>query len=385
MPDIVAPPTVCEVRHNVYLRYRRQAYLTHRKVQDLRLEHDGRRLIEGTDYEVDHDEGALFPIADVEPFEAVAAFRAQGTRYDAVFFDPATQATRLVHGPERGFDVADHMPEAPPGQVKLASIHVADDAEAIAISEPDLRWIDECRRRMPNLARLMKAGQPVRLMGYGTSLTAQGGPVPDEFFMPNGQSRDCLKFYYTPSRLAPDTIARLPVVDGHVRVGFNWRLKAAIERHSPVTYLNMGISGSTAGDGETPNGFPNGNNSRRLAAARELRPDAIVIEYCINELDDANHMDKLVRMIQALRNPEADIVVLGCPGFPSFRSVEHWQRGEAAAQSAADVMGAAFVPLAPAVTHAGLARRTLCSANGINHPGPAEFEIYGRWLARIVP
>jgi hypothetical protein len=390
MPDAVERPRVREFRHRVYLRYRRSALLTHSKVQDLRLVHGDRRLREGTDYSADHDQGTVFPLVDTPPFEAVATFRALGTRYDALCLDPKTQSTHLVHGPERGFDVIDHMPSTPTDQIKVASIHVGEDSEVIRMKQPDLSWVEECRARMPNLARLMRDRDSVRLMGYGTSLTAQGGPAPDEFFIPNGVTRDCLKFYYAPSRLAPDTIERIRPVDGHIHIGFNWALKAAIERRSPTTYLNMGISGSTSDDGETRNGFPNGNNAKRLAAARELKPDVIVIEYCINDLDSPDHKMNLVRMIEALRSPTTDIVVLGCTGFPSFRSVEHWASGEAAARLAADETGAAFVPLSPLVAPGnegttGVARRTFCSANGINHPGPAEFDIYGRWLARIVP
>ena len=161
----------------------------------------------------------------------------------------------------------------------------------------------------------------------------------------------------------------------HVHAGLNWGLEDAIGQRSEsvVTFLNMGASGTTTEDGETPNGFPNGNNSRRLAAARQLQPDVVVIEYCINDLDTPHLHDNLVRMIEALRSPQTDIVVLGCPGFPNFRSIEHWRHGEEAARLAAESTDAAFVPFAPimAPEHAGatgLARRTR-STTGINHPG----------------
>ncbi len=325
------------------------------------------------------------------------------SRYDAICFDTLAGRVNIVRGAEREFDVADWMPELPPGHTRLASLLVtADDVQVIEThGYSDLMkigdsgdWIGECRRWLPNLYRQMEAGMPIRLLGYGTSLTAQGGPVPDELFVPNGHSRDRLKFYYTPSQLATDTIARIPTFDhadgvDHVHLGFNWALKEAIERRSgaPVTYLNMGVSGTTTEEGENANGYPNGRHDRRLKEAVQLEPDLVVIEYCINDLDTQELVNNLICIIEAF--VDSEVVVLGCPGFPSFRSLEHWHRGECSARAAAEATSAAFVPFAPIMAPGnegatGLARRTLCSANGINHPGPAEMMIYGRWLSKIV-
>jgi hypothetical protein len=245
-------------------------------------------------------------------------------------------------------------------------------------------WIKDCRDRLPNFNRKIEACQPVRLLGYGTSVTAIGGPQRDYWFRPNGPHRDILR-YYLEKASAEDMLRP-------VQIGINWSLKDAIETRtgSSVTYLNMAIGGTTAGDGMSRKGRPNGNDPTRIAAVRALVADLIVIEYCVNDLKSADLSDDLTRIIRSLRSSTTDILVLGSIGLPDTRKLDARIRAEADARNAAEECGVAFVPFAPLfdaegnMTVAAIQRHQLCAANGINHPGAAEMTAYGRWVRSIV-
>jgi hypothetical protein len=246
---------------------------------------------------------------------------------------------------------------------------------------------------MRRIARGQK--EPVVIVGYGTSLTAMNGGGKCDPFVPDGPYRNRIQYF----QRYPEIAERIELHDNHdgagpvhVRVGINWSFKAAIEKKTrvPVTYLNMGISGTNAGEGLSANGDRNGGDQQRLEAVNRLGADLVIIEYCMNDLRSLDLRDRLKRMIATLRQPGTDLLVLGAPGVPDPRKLALRVRAEAAARGAAEESDVAFVPFAPLFDDEGnmvkprIKRADLCPANRINHPGPAEFAAYGKWLANII-
>lgn len=266
------------------------------------------------------------------------------------------------------------------------------------ILTPSLDWVESCRTRLPNFLRKIASGQtePVVIVGYGTSLTALGGGGKCDPFTPDGPYRNRIQYFQRFAKIA-ERIEVYDCEDGagavHVRVGINWSFKAAIEKKTgaPVSYLNMGISGTSAGDGLSPNGDRNGGDLERLEAVKRLGGDLVIIEYCMNDLRSLDLCDRLKRMIAALRQPGTDLLVLGAMGVPDPRKLASRIRTEDAARRAAEESDVAFVPFAPLFDDDGnmikprIKRAELCLANRINHPGPTEFTAYGKWLANVQP
>lgn len=368
---------------------------------------NGERLLEGSDYQIDYDAGWIKGLRNVEPIDVTIAYIGERSRYDAVYRDPKTGAIKVASGDERGADVTEYRPSIPDGAIHLLDVFVTRSngvdvipATPAIARNADTTWIVEARQRLPHLLRSLRAGEPVTLVGYGDSITSQGGPAAVDWYQPDGVLRDVLEGYIYNGRFQPDTIATIPLFDHgdgagaiHTRIGWNWQFKRAMEKAYgvKVSYKNLGVGGTTS-RAAMVNGLPGGLYPQRLEALKALQPDVVVISFGMNELGDAALKANVRELIRSVRSYGAEPVVMGIPVIPGTDAdlrVDAWTKSNLDLARAAEEEMAAFVPTLDLVSPAGrtdfgFAIKSSASTNGINHPGPAELRVYGDMLSRII-
>ncbi|MGG3811003.1 GDSL-type esterase/lipase family protein [Methylorubrum rhodesianum] len=387
--------------------------LTHQYVSGLtvrRYDNDA-LLTEGVDYRVNYRRVTIQGINSTGVVFANATYTGRKSRYDLVCLDPATGAISVVGGTERGADVGEFMPVAPSWLIPLYSAHVTrqNGVDLIPLQQPPkrallkgLEWLEYGRQRLPRLRRKMRAGQPIRIAGYGDSITELGGGGSGSgyYTVPNGTYRDTAwqnqGGYFWTGRIGADVVNALPAFDHgdgnprHVHVGWNWFLKAAIEEcsGSTVTYDNWGVGGTNAGQDE-----PNGLYPPRLNAMTASNPDVVVIEFGMNELGGPFTATRIYVLADYLRSLGIDVIVMGVPLIAtpnSVNSIDEWRETNRQLEQGALAADVAFVPVAAFVDPdspcplGGQSRRTVSSTNGINHDGPYMLAQYGKLLASLV-
>ncbi|WP_425987563.1 SGNH/GDSL hydrolase family protein [Ensifer sp. R-19] len=363
----------------------------------------GERLVEGKDYQIDYDAGWIKGLRENEPVDVTVAYVGEKSRYDAIYRDPATGKVDVASGAERGADVTEYKPTIPAGTIHLMDVFVTrsngfDVIPAKTVLEPD--WVAESRRRLPHLLRKLRAGEAITLVGYGDSITSQGGPAPIDWYRPDGELRDVLEGYIYNGRFQADTVAAIPLFDHgdgagpiHTHIGWNWHFKRAMEEayRVAVAYRNLGIGGTTSRP-TLVNSLPGALYPQRLEALKSLEPDVVVISVGMNELGDASLETNVRELVRLVRSFGAEPIVMGIPVIPGTDPdlrFDAWIKSNRDLAQAAKKESAAFVPILDLVTPAGksvfgFAIRSSASTNGINHPGPAELKVYGELLSEIV-
>ncbi len=365
----------------------------------------GKRLVEGKDYQIDYDAGWIKGLRENEPVDVTVSYTGERSRYDAIYRDPATGAVAVAIGAERGADVTEYKPSIPAGTIHLMDVYVTrsngfDVIPANTGRDTEPNWVAKSRRRLPHLLRKLRAREAITLVGYGDSITSQGGPAPIDWYRPDGVLRDVLEGYIYNGRFQADTVAAIPLFDHgdgagpiHTHIGWNWHLKRAMEEAYgvAVSYRNLGIGGTTSRP-SLVNGLPGALYPQRLEAMKALQPDVVVISVGMNELGDPSLEANVVQLIRSVRDFGADPVVMGIPVIPGTDPelrFDAWAKSNLDLARAAQREAAAFVPTLDLATTAGksqfgFAVKSSASTNGINHPGPAELRGYGNMLAQIV-
>jgi hypothetical protein len=86
------------------------------------------------------------------------------------------------------------------------------------------------------MMRKLRNGKPIRLAGYGGGVTALGGRAADHAHRPNGPQRDMLACFESYGNDFKDALSLHSRDTGgpaiHHRIGWDWQLKAAIEKRS---------------------------------------------------------------------------------------------------------------------------------------------------------
>lgn len=340
---------------------------------------------------------------------------ASNARYDLVSVDRFSGEVRLTLGEERALDPEEYPAKLPTGHlplyhllttcvgiepVRLVGWHdmVREGEEA-----RHLHWLEYCRQRLPNTMRKLRTGEPIRLVGYGDSITALGGRSPDHVERSNGPTRDMMAYleYY-----GNDFKAALPLhsaADGgaaiHHRIGWNWFLKGAIEHRSActVTYDNWGIAGTSSGDDfKDIDGvrYPNVANPDRIARMLESHPDLVTIAVGMNDIGEPEDTyANVIAIGETVRKAGAEIIIVGpCRPNPKFNSRDDalWRLTHDRVIAAALDLDAAYLATWEIYGDgnegaAGIARSSHCAASMGNHPGPRELAAVGRLLSKIIP
>jgi len=284
-------------------------------------------------------------------------------------------------------------------------------ARAGLASADHTRYLDWCRARLPKTIGRALRGQSIRLIGYGDSITAQGGgnPAPDgsagNQLVPN-LDRDKLNGYYTTDqqpqiygRMPADTQALYPKYDHgdglgqiHVHLGFNWYLKSALERLGGVVeYRNWGVGGTTS-EPTLTSGLYNGRHPERLNRAVADGGHLAVIAFGMNELGQPYSFANIVAIVRAFQATGHECLVVTPPMISATglrAPIEQWRDTTHQMIEAARATDSAFINCAmlddfPGYGVSGIPPREACWINGFNHPGPTHLGIVGRALAEIV-
>lgn len=401
----------------------RLAYLD---VQSLVLKRasDGATLSTPGDYNYKEGSGMVWGTQNIADFACLATYTGRGRRYDRVCVNPNTGEILIVKGTDRIVDAAEYRPAEPDGLrtmywayvdyrgvTLLAARNFNGYARGGLASADYTRHLDWCKARLVKTIGKALRGGTIRLIGYGDSITAQGGgnPAPDgsvgNQLIPN-LDRDKISGYYTTpdqpevyGRMPPDTQALYPLYDHgdglgpvHVHLGWDWYLKAALERLGAiVTYRNWGVGGTTS-ESTITSGLYNGRQPDRLAAATGDGADVAVIAFGMNELGQPYSFANIVAIVRAFQAQGAECIIVTPPMISSTglrAPIEQWrdtthQMIEAARATDSAFINCAMIEDAPGYGVSGIPPRDACWINGFNHPGPMQLGIIGRALAELV-
>jgi|GEM_PF-2265362 len=355
----------------------------------------------GTDYRLNTDQGAVSLVSAGSDRPVLVDYSWSGIRYDLI--EMALDGTLTVKkGTERDRDVAEYLPARSAGKTPLLIVRVTSagltvwrwqDIERSLVQAPAIIQRNRARN-LGSFHRALRSGSAVKIAGYGTSRTNLG-LVAAAPYAANGPERDRMTAGFLMTQGA-DFIATLPLFDHadgagavHTHIGWNWALKAAIERLYPnaVEYLNFGIGGTTSGN--TSNG---GTVPARLAGLTGSGAHLAVIEFGMNELG-ATSVDTLADLIaigEACRTAGIDPVFIA-PARPNATYAsdvaDKWVLENRQVAAAADYLAAPFVDTASVfgVDRIGpLDPRECCTSNLLNHDSVFELGLIGRALTATV-
>ncbi len=362
-------------------------------------------LAQGTDYVAYLDQGAVgLPSAgSAVPVSYVATARAQ--RYDIVSVNPKTKAVVVTKGTDRFTrDPEYYRPVLPAGNIELYVAYVTwhgvdlipvmhhrnyvrDDRKAeVAIRQSYNR---SC---LPNTLKALRTGSALKIIPYGDSITAIGGGA----FTANGSTRDLASWL---SDMPADTKALFPTYDGpagvgaHIRIGWAWVLKAALERRygSALSVLNYGWGGTTSGNNNPDASHYGGLWPDRIAPVLAEGPGLMLLAFGMNELGDANTYANIVSIIGQAKAVGQEVIVITpprCNEIGRGTVYDAWRKTHDDLVLAALDTGSAYVStfeLDGKGFEGAVARspQSMCTMNLYNHPWPYELADIGNLIASI--
>lgn len=363
----------------------------------------GNTLTEGTHYSVDYNRGVLNTSITGGYQGATVKFDYAIERYDVIAYNPFDGGISLIKGTERAYDPQEYFPQVTPPLKPLYSLYVTGDKmEAFPLYgqakmgsgfyTKDLSLRDIKIRNLQILSGVkakLAAGNQIKLVGYGDSITACGGSNSAAFSTPNG-SRDLPSYY---DGFPSDTTAGIQLYDfgdgqgvAHVKIGWNWALKEHIESTygAEVSYLNYGCNGTTSGSGASAN---------RINYVLDQSPDLAVVCFGMNDGVNVSTYTNLVSIINQLRSVGCAVIIMPVPRVPDtdkglFMPVKRWDLVNSYCYQAALDAGAAYIPadrymssgIAPC---SGISTKNMCGINFINHPSMYELKLYGKLLVEF--
>jgi hypothetical protein len=336
------------------------------------------------------------------------------TRYDLLYYNPATQSFGVDAGAERTTDACEFLP-APAASTRLPLFHVrvtdaaiSDvvplwniDRSGVAIQieaslEQERRRSRYCLRR--TISKVRK-GAAIKVVSIGDSIVAiQSAPPSGGTATPNGPERDRGTSYL--ANVGADVIAAIPLYtsvalgradDGagavHTKFGLVWEFVGALQAlGNSVSYDNFGIGGKATADALT-GGAPNAWVTNAIA----LGPDIVIMHFGMNELANTSTEANLVTIGAAFIAAGIEVVMMGVPLYnPAFSTQRRgWYYTNRAIARAAKHVGAAHVPTVgiydpPYIGAIGISALDASSANAYNHPGIVEHRAIGREIAKLL-
>ncbi|WP_151731101.1 SGNH/GDSL hydrolase family protein [Acinetobacter seifertii] len=355
-------------------------------------------LTEGVHYEVDVYGGKLIGLTTTA-YNVSVSFTYAKERYDIIQINPFTLNVTMVKGTERVFDPGEWMVEAtPPNRALCRVLVTGTKAEVVPLDKyiscggkPYISGNDYNALKLHNQSCLKRVqakldkSQNINLIGYGDSITAMGGFHTED--IPN-DNHDYYGFFATFPQDLQDRIPTYPYdngVGGRIKVGWNWTLKAYLERihANTVNYYNFAVSGTDSTDGA---------RDSRLQYPLSYHPDLVVVGFGMNDAGSSVLYSNLVKIVNTFKNAGSDVVlmpVVRTPTLPyGIYQGEDWRKINRYVYAAALDSGAAYCPIDWYVDDAhyggiGLNFKHLCSQNLFNHPGPYEYSIYGKMLTSV--
>lgn len=320
-------------------------------------------------------------------------------RMDKIVVDRSTLAVSAVSGSARDaqLDSLEWQGATPSNAILVARARVGDtritaqDASnfrgliKVGTEGEVAAYIERNRRILRKVIGKAMRGGAIKLGGYGDSITAIQSSTPP--YTANGTMRDRALTYL--SNYPSDTLATLTLYDTgdgagtvHTRLGWNWKIKAALENlGATVTYNNYGIGGTTS-----ENTTNNGLDPARIAVPRDDGLDVVVIAFGMNERGQSYTYANILNMIKQFQDVGTACIVMGVPRPNANQSVSAWRMTNDQLEAAAIDGGAAYVSTVAIsddrnLAGIGVPAEALASANtttgGNNHPGIYELEVYG--------
>jgi len=325
-------------------------------------------------------------------------------RYDLLSEGP-DGCLQLTLGDDRALDPEEFAAATPSGRVPRLALYTTPDGsevipvhlwrDGIRIGEEarHAAWLEVCRARLQATFQKLSGRRNIKLAGYGDSLTALGGRLPQHVAVPNGPQRDTVRHYF--EAYGEDWKASVRNDGGHHRMGWNHHLADIVERRwgVKVDYENWGIAGTTSGiDSRMIDGFlyPNAANADRLRTMLAGRPDLVTVGVGMNDIGDPiDTRGNVVAIGRAVQESGAEVIIIAPPRQnPNFNSRDDllWKYTHDRVVEAAHELGAAFVPTSDLYGETGamgLSRQSHCAASFQNHPGARELAAIGNYMGQI--
>jgi len=335
-------------------------------------------------------------------------------RYDLVTMNALTRDLAVQAGTAREDDPTVGIP-APASSlalpVYLARVVPSGVSEAVPLwrlyhddAPRTQKWLDMIADRNRDALKKtigkIRRGYPLRIAGFGDSITAIQRDVPSTT-VANGANRDrgaaplTDPQHYLRDAYGADIVDALPLYtsvqlgrsdDGagtvHTRVGAIWQLVAALERYgytlgTDLFYDNWGVSGAIS----------QGIGSTWLAAVAGSSADLVIHAFGMNERGSDASEARMAYAAQTIMATGKDVLFTHCPRprVGPAGTLETWQYTNRVIDRVAIHSGAGLAPyehLYDLPELLGQAVADCCQANNFNHPGLVEFEAFGAQISR---
>lgn len=381
------------------------AWLGRRHVSEVTVkrESDNLVLVQGSDYNYTPN-GKLRGLANTAAFNVAATYTYAKERYDLIQIDPSTLALSVVKGVERDYDATEYRPAPDSNKIPLyyalvygATVQLEPVYRYFSVggdevdSTSDVQLLARHNRKALKKTLLkISRQQAIKLIGHGDSITAISRVASPT--SPNGTTRDQVNFLY-PEYPADTMASKYPGVDlgygdgpVHLKIGWNWKLKAFLEENYGVVvaYENYGLSGSNAASGKS---------SSRLAPILASGGDLMVLCFGMN--DSATTTTLYADMLSIITQAMAvgmEVIVMPVPRTPDTEdgrfTLSDWRWINLQVYRAAIDAGAAYCPANWLTDESsrggmGVVPASLCNANLQNHPGGYELSVYGKALTGL--
>jgi hypothetical protein len=332
-------------------------------------------------YALDERRGIIAARQDID---AEATYKATAHRYDAFGSQGyVSGASRFIDPEEWGATGELYRLYVSRFGVEVIAVHAYRDGVRRDRLAEHRAWVETARKRLGGVLR--KRG--VKVMAYGHSIQAMGYRTPEMMVVANGASRDLMGYF---ALNATDTRAKFDQAGGHAREGYNYRL---LERLDEPAYLNFAIPGTdSSANSLTDNGvvYGHGGFQPRLSAAIAMKPDIVVVDFAVNDINETGLYARYLRILNAFKSAGVARIVMAPPiENPSWRDRQAATLlVRDAIERAANDTGSVFVDVTGLYRRGeegalGLSAWSHCAANLSNHPGRTELREVGRLLASL--
>lgn len=387
--------------------------LLHRHIDNVVVRAGGAALAEGTHYKLNRPLGLIQGLQAVADRAITVDYTWAPDRYDTVVANPANGTFLVQKGTNRNYAPNNFLPNTD-GFLPLFNVYVTRNAiELIPVHEFDgfvrrgeegryAAWIGRNKRCLRKIFALLQAGQPIRLGGYGDSITAMSGGGADPY-TPNG-NRDQVAFFtgsgYPQAGFPLDVLNLYPRYASNpfgaqdangpfLRMGWLWALKDLFERrYGSITEVrNWGVPGTSSAydlGGSGPNaGYPD-----RINAYMADKCDLTIFAFGMNERGYFDSIGNIRPQIRAIQASGSEVMVVTCPRPNRARGSEPddwWLSTTRQYRQAAIETDAAYVDLSEISGPGnegglGISGSTMCEQNLGNHPGPYEYQKYNAFI-----